>query len=369
MKKKITVSQLFMLMVLVPYGTASLFFLVPKAKQDEWIAILIYSLAGILLQIIYVTLYYKYPEDTLVTYLPKIYGKFIGNFISILYIIHFTYIAARVFRDYLELISAFALPQTSMWIFGLLFITTIIYAIHNGVENLFSLGQLFFFILIAVKLTSTFLLAFTVDIVGFHELEPILSDGIFSLLKKSWSLTAFPYGESMVFTMIYPLVIENSKIKKAAILSTVVEAILLATNSILFILTLGVNFAPLTNFPLLETYRLIQIGDFLSRFDILFILIFLVNGFFKVSVFLYAAVLGTSQILHLKNTKSLSLPTGIIVFIASLSMAKNYPEHINIGLGFVIKYLHVPLFIIIPVLTLMFYYIKNFIKQAQKTNY
>lgn len=361
MKKKISIYQFFVLMTILPYGSASLFFLAPEAKQDVWIALLFYSLAGILLQIIYITLYNKYPDDTLVTYMPKIYGKLIGSIFSIIYVIYFTYAAARVFRDFLELISAFSLQHTPKLIFGLVFIATIIYAIYNGVENIASLVQLYFLIVILLKIGSFFLILLTGDVFKLYNLKPILGQGILSVLKKSWRLITFPYGETLVFTMFYPLVIQNNKIKRVAILSIITEAILLSFNNILFISTLGVNFATSTNFPLLETYRLIQVSDFLSKTDIIFILIFLIEGFFKICIFLYGAVLGTSQILNLKDTRFLSMPFGIIVLISSLLMAKNYPQHIKAGLGYVVNYIHIPMQIIIPVLTLLVYYVKNLI--------
>ncbi len=346
-------------MTIVPYGSASLFFLAPKAKQDEWIAILLYSLGGILLQLIYISLYKKYPNDTIVTYMPKIYGKFLGNVLSIAYIVYFTYISSRVFRDFVELISAFSLQHTPKIIFSLLFIITVIYAVYNDIDNISSLAQLYFIIIIVIKIVSFFLVIAPQDNFKFYNIKPILSSGILDLMKKSWPLITVPYGETVLFTMFYPLVIENSKIKKAAVLSIIMDAILLAINSITFICTLGANFASSTNFPLLETYRLINIGDFLSRLDIIFILVFLVDGFFKISIFLYGAVLGTSQILRLKNTRILPIPFGAIVLVAALSMAKNYPQHIKFGLNYVVKYVHVPMQIIIPVLTLLVCSVKS----------
>lgn len=361
MSKKISIYQFFILMTLVPYGSASLFFLIPEARQDVWIAIILYSLAGILLQIMYISLYNKYPGETPITYMPKIFGKLLGSILSVLYIIFFTYEAARVFRDFLELIASFALRHTPMIVFGSVFIITIIYALYNGIENIASLAQLYFLIVIIVKILTVILVISTENLFKLYYLKPVLSEGIIKLLKESWPLITYPYGETMVLTMLYPYVIENQKIKKAAVLSILTEALFLQHSSMLFICTLGPTFATLTNFPLLQTYRLIQIGDFLSRLDIIYILLFLLGGFFKICVYLYAAVLGCSQILKLKNTKFLSIPFGIIVLITSLVIAKNYPEHIHTGQVYVVKYLYVVMFIIIPSITLLIYYIKNLI--------
>lgn len=70
-KVKISAYQLFISIAIFIQGTATLFYLVPEAKQDAWITMLIYIIPAIVLQIIYTSLWSKYPDDTLITYLPK----------------------------------------------------------------------------------------------------------------------------------------------------------------------------------------------------------------------------------------------------------------------------------------------------------
>lgn len=364
MNKKISIYQFFALMTIFPYGTASLFFIVPKAKQDAWIALLFYSLVGILLQIMYLTLYSKYPKDTLITYMPKIYGKFLGTFFSVIYISYFTYIGSRVLRDYLELITSFSLQHISFLLLSVVLMIPITFGLFKGLYNIASLCELCFIIILFIKILTIILLISTKDAIKLSNLKPVLSEGFIPLIKNSWHLMLFPYGETVFCTMIYPLVIEDKKIKKFAILSIIFEGILLAISSILFIATLGVNFATLTNFPLLSSYRIIQISSFLSRFDILFILAFMLGGFFKEILLLYISILGASQLFKIKNIKFLSIPFVITVIILSQIIAKNYPEHIHIGLETVVNYIHLPMQIIIPAITLVIYYIKYFIKKA-----
>ncbi|AGK95168.1 GerAB/ArcD/ProY family transporter [Clostridium pasteurianum] len=86
MKEKITAHQFFIIMFLLPYGSAVLFYLSPETKTDIWIGILAYGIIFVIIQMIYISLFNKYPNDSIVTYLPKIYGKFIGYILSIIYI-------------------------------------------------------------------------------------------------------------------------------------------------------------------------------------------------------------------------------------------------------------------------------------------
>ena len=62
-KTKISAYQLFSAIVMMPYGTAALYLITPEAKQDAWIAMLIYIIPAIILQLIYVELWKKYPKD------------------------------------------------------------------------------------------------------------------------------------------------------------------------------------------------------------------------------------------------------------------------------------------------------------------
>ena len=80
MKEKITSYQFLAVMFLIPYGSASLFFVKPQTKNDVWIGLhcFFYALVSIIVQIIYISLFNKYPKDSIVTYLPEIYGKYIG---------------------------------------------------------------------------------------------------------------------------------------------------------------------------------------------------------------------------------------------------------------------------------------------------
>ncbi|QEK11521.1 GerAB/ArcD/ProY family transporter [Crassaminicella thermophila] len=361
MKPKISIYQFFIIMTIFPYGSAVLFFLVPETKHDAWIAMALYSLGGIILQLLYTILYYKYPEDTLVTYLPKIYGKVLGNILGIIYIGYFAYIGARVLRDFLELIKITGLEYTPMLAIGVFFTIIVIYAVYNGIENISNTAQSFFIIIIFMPVFVWMLIILSGDIFRINNLKPILQNGIMEVVKKGWPLITFPYGETIVFTMIYPFVLERNKIRKTAILSIFFEGIILSFNTILLISTLGVEEASRSICPLFQVVQRINIRETITRLDVIFVLILVIGGFYKISIFMYASVLGVLQMTKIKSVKFLSYVFGILILYLSQIMAENYIEHLEIGLDLVVKYVHVPLQIIIPVLTLIIMYIRQFI--------
>lgn len=361
MKEKITTYQLLSMMILLPYATAVLFFIAPETKRAVWVALLFYAIISIIIQSVYLSMYYKYPEDSIVTYLPKVYGKYIGFVLALVYILYFFYIASRNLRDFTELLALTAVPNVSILVIGAVFMITITYGVYKGIENISSMMQFALIIFIILKFTIIMLLALSDNVLDYARILPIFTEGPVTTILSGWRLIAFPYGEYIVFTMFYPLVLQKSKLRKTVYFATIIEAIMLIINNVMFIFALGYDFASIANFPLLRTYRLIHIGDFLNRLEILFLLIMVWNGFFKIVIFMYCGVLGVTQMFKVKKWGLLCIIASAGVLVSSVLIAKNYPEHIKLGLDTVVKYIHLPIQIFIPVLTLIIYYIKKFV--------
>lgn len=361
MKEKITSYQFLVLMFLVPYGTASLFFMSSDTKNDVWIALIFYSLVSIPIQMIYINLFNKYPDDSIVTYLPKIFGKYIGFILSIIYIWFFAYDASRDFRDFIELTGSFSLIRLPMYVTGIIFIMVIIYNVYKGIENMANMAYIAF-IIVGFSSFTIFLLTYITDPeLQIQSILPIMHNGFVSVVTSGWKLSMFPYGEFVVMTMLYPFVLQRTKLRKAVIFSSILEGIFLAVNNILFIMTLGFEFANTNDYPLLETLRWIHIGDFLNRLDIIFLVVLILGGFFKISVLMYASAIGIKQLFNVKNWGILCSTVGVLILITSLIMARDNPEHLNIGWNIALVYIFPPIVIIIPLAALITYYVRLFV--------
>lgn len=350
MKTRISVFQLFASIVVFESGTAVFFYLASDTKQDAWITILIYILPAAMLQIIYTSLWNNYPDDNVMTYMPKIFGKFIGSFLTILYIIYFMYGAARALRDFSELMSIAVLPKLSLVLISSILIIITCYAVFSGVESICRMAAVFLFVFLGFFILSFIFLLITPDAFRIRNLKPVMHGGLLFLIKKGWPLMTFPFGESLIFSTLYPFAAEPKKVRKYAIYANILEGIILSGTSIIIVSTLGVKFAETSLFPLLQTFRTIHVGSAFDRLDILIIVILLLGVFFKICFFMYGAAVGAGSLMKVKNTKYLSIPISIIVLVSSEFIAQNYPQHIKIGLDFTVKYIHVPMLLVIPIL-------------------
>jgi len=355
---KISMYQLFAIMVIFPSGSAVLFFITPDEKQDAWLAMLMYIPIGIMLQLIYIQLYRRYPTDTLVTYLPKIFGIYLGTLLSTIYILYWGYQAGRIIRDFSELILIVAMPNTSLFIIAMTFTVIFCYGAFSGLENMARAAQIVLPILLCGTIIIFGLLYATPDIVDFKNLKPYLEKGLISVIKNGWILVTFPYGETLIASMMYSSVNNPSKIKRISFLAIIALGTILAINTIMFLVTLGVTSATGNLFPLFAAMRLIKVG-FLDKLDILVLITMMIGGFFKVGLYTYSSMLGTAQLMKVKNPHYLAIPFGVAIFIWSLLITKNYPEHNMAAITWLPLYVHIPLQSLIPITALLVDSIKN----------
>ena len=365
---KINSFQLFVLVFLFEMGSSIVVGIASGLKQDAWIAVLLGMAGGLLLFLVYHRLFSYYPDLPLTGYVQKITGKFIGSILGFLYIVYFLYCASRVMRDIGELLTTTIYTNTPLFILNALMVLTVIYAIHKGLEVLARVGELLFMMVYLMAIVGFLLVLFS-GLLHLENLKPILENGIMPVIKKTLGETiTFPFGEMIIFTMILPNLNEPKKAKLVCLSGIILSGINIIITTIINIAALGTDLIIRSPFPLLSTISKIDLMNFIERLDVFFMLYLVIGGFFKITLYFYAAVLGATELFKFKNTSKLTFPIGLIVLFASLTIASNYAEHIKEGLKIVPIYLHWPFQIIIPMMLLVIAFFRNRKKKQKTTN-
>ncbi|OIK17219.1 spore gernimation protein KB [Bacillus sp. MUM 116] len=357
-KIKISAAQLFVLVFLFEMGSSILFGLGANAKQDAWIAILLGLAGGLIVFFVHYRLFLFYPELVLTSYIQKIAGKWPGKILALFYITYFIYIAARVLRDFGELLVTTVYTNTPLFVINTLMVLTIIYGIFKGLEVIARVGQIYFGIVYFMAILGFLLIIFS-GLIHFEFLKPILENGwkpIFNTFLQQTLL--FPFSEILVFTMIYPFVNEPRKIKFVCIGGMILSGINITITVIITISIIGPDLYIRSNFPLLTTVGRIQLANFIERLDSLFLLYLIIGGFFKISLYFYAAVLGTADLFQFKKKENLAFPIGLIVLLGSTAIASTFAEFIK-EFEFIRVYLNLPFEIIIPSALLLIAFFRN----------
>lgn len=365
-KAKITPYQLFALVLLFELGSALLVAVGIEAKQDAWIVTLIGMIGGMILFLIYYKMYCYYPDMLPTEYVQMVIGKWPGRAVAFLYMLYNVYIAARVLGDFGAMLLTFAYIETPLFIANTLMILVAIYSVAKGIEVLARTGEIFL-VFIYFLAGSGVLLVLISGVIDMHNLQPVLEEGWKPIFKTALKETIyFPFGELLVLTMIMPYLRDSKKLRNAGLLAILVSGVSLAMVMVFNISILGVDLTSRSQFPLLSTIQTIQVADFLERLDVYFMIALIVGGFFKVCLFLYAAVIGTANIFNIKPASRLSYPLGLVVLILSMTMASSFPEHLKEGIGIVPLLLHLPFQVIFPIMLLGLAFLKNRKKKGQK---
>ncbi|UNT71697.1 GerAB/ArcD/ProY family transporter (plasmid) [Bacillus sp. N447-1] len=352
-QEKIGIKQLCFLMLAFEMGTAIMHSLGTEAKQDTWLALLVGMIGGCILISIFTTLSEYYPGNSLIQIIQTICGKFIGYPLCITYIIYFITQAARISRDFAELIISSVLVGTPTLIIMASFVVVIIYTLRGGIEVFGRMAEIMFPIALIIFI-STWIIIYASGVVDLKQLTPVLGTDIKNIWKASFpNLFSLPYGELIVFTMVWPSLKDSMKIKTVGMFAVLTAGAILTINMIGMLSVLGPYLIERINAPLLVTVRMVSIADFLERIDAVVIMMMVAGGFFKVGVYIYGAAVGTAHLIKLQSYHSLFIPLGVIIVSLGQVMARNFAEHSSIGLIFDMTYVHLPLQFVIPGLLLM----------------
>jgi len=349
--------QLFTLMFIFEVGSTTLFALGINAKQDAWIVILLALLIGLGFVWIYTELQNAFSDKNYAEIIITILGKKLGVILALLYVLDCLWHVARNVREFGDLVIMTILPETPLWIITFIFISVSIYTLLKGVEVLARASEIIMPILLLFMI-SMYVLVYISGDVDFRRLTPILGNGIKPVIETLPSVVMFPFGEIFIFLMYWHYANEKSAVRKATMKAILWSGILLCFSLIMDIAVLGVKYTSIATIPLVETIRLVDIGDIITRIDVIGIIIILFGGFFKMSIYLNGTVQILITVFKIKNYKLTLILFSVFLLWFSIVFEPDYAYH-KWMFPFDIHYFTIIYSNIFPPLLLMIYWIKK----------
>ncbi|MCM3173335.1 endospore germination permease [Paenibacillus sp. MER 99-2] len=308
-KEKISGNQIFWMISTMQIGMTILLTINPTvaiAKQDAWISILLSSMFSVGLAYILTRISMMYPNESLITYAPKIMGKILGHFIILLYVLYWFTVLAIILRQYGDFMIGTILPLTPVIIPIVGMIIVAVYVSFAGIEVLARcsevLGPL---ILLGIMVP----LLLNMSQVQVHNLVPVMADNNLLVLVKGALPTASFLGDNILLMMILPFLSHPRDGVKGAVLGSVVAGLFTLLSAMQCVAIFGYSTASRQTYPFLNLVRFVSFG-FLQNLDSIVVAIWIMGIFIKVSLYLFAASYGTSQWLGIKRWR-------IFIFIAA----------------------------------------------------
>ncbi|ADK14708.1 spore gernimation protein [Clostridium autoethanogenum] len=345
---------IFLIIGLLQASTLTAAFITGITKTNTWIVLLAGFIIILPLLLIYTSLSKKFPNKNLIEIIETTYGRYLGKIISILYIYFFWYIVSANLRFTADFFSTYLFAEVDISVFIIIFTIACIYTLKKGLEVIarasfiLSVLSIFVFILISILIIKD---------IHLSNFLPLFQINSKEFIQGTNLMISIPFGEIVVFLMIFPYINNTNKVKKYAFGGLIVGGIFFLSSILENIAVLG-NLIPINFFPSYQVAKLINVGEVITRMEILIALVLLFNEFVKICIFYYAVILSIAQFFKLRSYKPLVVPIGIISVIFSITMFDSPVEHAYIASSIYPIYV-IPFIVLFPSISLIISWIRK----------
>ncbi|TVY08872.1 GerAB/ArcD/ProY family transporter [Paenibacillus cremeus] len=359
--EKISSSQLCALIVMFQIGSSPLFLLGKTAGADAWIAVFLAMVVGLVLLLLTLYIQRLEPEKELMEIFNTYFGKYLGYVFGLAYFIYFSYSSIRNLREFGDLMNTYMLPNTPLSFLIVCMLLVSGYAVWQGIEVFGRITQILAPMIVSIYILFIIIILAT-GLFDLHLLEPILDNGFKKVIEAAVpSIVSFPFGEMVLFLMIWKFVTPKQKLTQTTVRCFIVSGILLIVTNAILIGSLG-PIAQMSLVPFIQVMSHVQIASFIERLDPFVAALLFTGGFIKLTAYyLCAAFVGKH--LFKMDQRYIVVGVGVVLFIGSL-LFRSYMQQIWLGFDFNVKY-HFPVFqIYIPVLLLIVMLVRSRLRSS-----
>ncbi|OIK07632.1 hypothetical protein BIV60_27075 [Bacillus sp. MUM 116] len=357
---KIDSRQLFSLMFLFQLGTGIVTRIGMQAKQDAWIAIAIGMFGALILFFfVYLQIFKRTPAIPFTGILVKVLSKYIGLPLGLVYICYFFFVASVNVRHLGDTMGTYILPDTPVPVIMFISLLLVSYSCYLGIEVLGRTAEILLAAMVFFGLTGN-LTVIASGIIKLKNLQPVLEFGWLPVVKHALPLLVFfPFGEIFLFLMFFPYLNKPELVKRTGLLSILLSGLGLSWTFLLNISVIGIG-AQAVEIPLLSAVEKINVGHIIQRMDSIVVGTFAVGFFVKIFLYVYAVVIGLTDIFKFKRYQPLIFPVVLLIFIYSNVLAKNKVAYQGFFYNKMPYLVGFPLLVGIPVVVLVIIWVRNY---------
>ncbi|NOV01072.1 GerAB/ArcD/ProY family transporter [Paenibacillus planticolens] len=322
--ESITPRQLMIIVILYSIGTAILVIpasVAADAKQDAWIPILLSTVMGVILTILYTSIAKKFPDSSLFDINDFVFGKWLGRLITLsISLLTLIFSAQDVFYVGHFMVTQI-MPTTPVQAINILFILVVIMGAKLGMVVFLRTAEIFFPWLILL-----FIMFMTMNIpnMDMNNLLPLGEATAVPILRSVIRITCFTF--ITLFIAINPIlhqVSNKQRARKGYLAGVIISGLTLFLLVISSILVLGADTTAMESFPSYALAQRINIGNFLQRIEVVVAFLWLVSIYFKASMYFHTTIRGLAHVFRVREPKTLCLPIGLLVTVLSLVVYPN----------------------------------------------
>lgn len=278
-----------------------------KAGKDVWLSLLVALIPGVFLVLVLSWLALLKPQKPLDQIATEQFGKIMGKIVALSYTVYLLLPAALGLRGLMEFMRTAFLQHTPKNVIGLIFLILCLFAVKSGLESIARVCVILMPVLITAGILAASMAAPEKE---YEKLLPVLEHGMLPVILGSIPLIGL-LGELVVI---------------GCLLGAVKNSAAIWQGNLVTILVIGLFFVgPLTgpvamfgegatkfDYP---TFAEMKFGSYLSNFQSLAVVLWLLGSFGRIALFYYAASESAARLFNLTDYRPLVIPTGLIMLL------------------------------------------------------
>lgn len=353
-QETISTKQGIAIICLFMTGTSSILVFGLSAEKDIWIANIISVLMALFMVFIFSRIHLIFPEQNLFDVCETCCGKYIGKTIIILFswfALHEGTLVAMNIYQFIKTIELLRTPSIIIMII-LMFLCT--WIVKNGIEVI---GRFSVFFIVPFIIFVFIAVLFLIPLMEINNIRPILHKGIYPILRGAYDTFSFPFGEIVVFAMIFSSSMVKKSLCKVYTLGLLLGGLIVWILSVATMLVLGLNITLINYYPVYVAMGRIDVEK-LESMEVMAAVIFMLGGFIKVSIYLLAASKGIAKTFNFSDYRFLVTPIALLMINFSSFLHDGRLDYIDWNLDIFPHYAF--LFeAILPIFILIFVEIKK----------
>lgn len=291
-KRLINLNQMTTLLMLFLIGGSALSSTARYSGQNVWIVLLF---AGTFGAIMY-TLYHRIAKVHNFAPFPKLlestFGMIIGKIILFAYACFFLFRTISVGNYMTAMAQETLMVGANRRTVVLMLLIAITISVLYGLNAIGRTSEIFLVVILICMIP--FLMAiFTSDVFKTQNLIPILAQGVPGIAEDIVRTTFFPYGELVIFLMLFPYVVQknNTGILKRGYIGILIAVALMIAIDLTIVALIGANLTTNFEYSFYNAMQLVGLKGFLERLDPLAIVIMVASEYFKLVIYFFVTII------------------------------------------------------------------------------
>ncbi|MET3576147.1 endospore germination permease [Bhargavaea ullalensis] len=292
--------------------------LAEKSGQDAWLAAVAGTLAGMVIIALYGVLARCYPGMSLFEAMEWVLGRWIGKVMVAVFIVVMMNYASSLLYYLGAFLQTEMLPNTPMPALNLLMLAAVLLGLFLGLETIARASEIF---IVMYFLFLFLLFILLLPEIKVENIRPVFEHGAGTIARASFPLIEVFALNTVTMLVIYSVSTNSEKgAGRSMLVGSAISAAVIILLTLLCVTVLGGDNTAKQQYPGYELAKRIDIGNFIQRIESTMAFLWLITLFFKTSIYLYAATLGTSRLFGTGNYRTFILPLGTMAFLLSLTL-------------------------------------------------